>query len=220
MEIFQVGGIGYDSNIYLLKGKNESSALIDAGTGFHWKEVQSQIKKFERLQHIKVIVLTHEHFDHIGGVPNLLKAIEAKGGKVKVCAHRLLARVVRAGFISSAYFFNAEAPNFEVEVELKDDQEIELGKDKFKVIHTPGHSPGSISLFCEYKEVLFCGDLIFSNGEIGRWDLLGGNKRALQNSIQKLRELEIKDLYPGHGPYSTGGGKEWIELAWLNLKNF
>jgi glyoxylase-like metal-dependent hydrolase (beta-lactamase superfamily II) len=217
MEIFQVGGIGYDSNIYLLKGT--LSTLIDVGTGFHWKEVLERLNHLEKLQKIEAIILTHEHFDHIGGVPKLVQVIKVKRGKVKVFAHRLLARALNIGNIPLAPFFNAEVPNFEVKVELEGDEEIELGKEKFKVIHTPGHSPGSISLLCEDKEALFCGDLIFSGGGVGRWDLIGGDKQALQKSIQKLRELEIKGLYPGHGPYSNGEGKGWIELAWLNLKN-
>jgi glyoxylase-like metal-dependent hydrolase (beta-lactamase superfamily II) len=222
MEIFQVGGIGYDSNIYLLKSteKSNPSALVDAGTGFHGKEVLGRIKHLEKLRKIEAIVLTHEHFDHIGGVPKLIQAIKAKRRKVKVFAHKLLAQALSIGNIPSASFFDAEVPNFEVEVELEGGQEIELGKEKFKAIHTPGHSPSSISLLCEEKKALFCGDLIFSRGGVGRWDIIGGDKQALQNSIQKLRGLEIKGIYPGHGPYSNGEGKEWIELAWLNLKNF
>ncbi|HIH96728.1 MAG TPA: MBL fold metallo-hydrolase [Thermoplasmata archaeon] len=222
MKIFQVGGRGYDSNIYLLKDakENELSVLVDAGTGFDSRGVLDRIKQIENLRNIGAIFLTHEHFDHIGGVPKLIQAIEEKKGKMKVFAHGGLAQAVRTGNIPSARMFNGEAPQFEVEIELVDQQVIKFGREIFKVIYTPGHSGRSVSFYVESNRDLFCGDLIFSNGGLGRWDLYGGDRGALQKSIHKLAELDVKGIYPGHGPYLEANGKEWIALSLVNLRDY
>jgi glyoxylase-like metal-dependent hydrolase (beta-lactamase superfamily II) len=221
MRIFQVGGIGFDSNIYLIKGigRGDPSALVDAGTGFNWNWVLGQMKLLEKLRNIEAIFLTHEHFDHIGGVPKIIQAIERRGGSVKVFAHKILSQALRTGNVPSARMFNAEAPQFEVGAELVEGREIELGCNALRVLHTPGHSPGSISLLDKNDGSLFCGDLIFANGGVGRWDLSGGDRETLQDSIQKLAELDIRGIYPGHGPYSDKNGRRWIELSLSNLKN-
>jgi len=81
-----------------------------------------------------------------------------------------------------------------------------VGKLKFKVLHTPGHSPGSISLYNEREGVVFDGDVLF-NGGIGRTDLPGGSYRTLMESIRnKLLTLPDETvIYPGHGPPTTVG---------------
>ena len=69
---------------------------------------------------------------------------------------------------------------------------------EFQVIHTPGHSPGSISLYWPEQKALFTGDVIFREG-LGRTDLPGGDGNTLKKSIQRLAELEVERLLPGHG---------------------
>ena len=72
-----------------------------------------------------------------------------------------------------------------------------------KVFHTPGHSPGSVSLYWPDKKVLFTGDLIFKDG-VGRTDLPGGDSSLLKESIKRLKGLEIEWLLPGHGDMVSG----------------
>ena len=79
----------------------------------------------------------------------------------------------------------------------------------FEVIHTPGHSYGGICLWD--GENLICGDTVFANGGYGRTDI-GGNMDDLRNSLRKLNKLNVKYLFPGHGPW-VDNGKKHIELS-------
>jgi glyoxylase-like metal-dependent hydrolase (beta-lactamase superfamily II) len=74
------------------------------------------------------------------------------------------------------------------------------------VFHTPGHSPGSISIYWNSQKALFTGDLVFKEG-LGRTDLPGGNGSMLKQSIKRLAELEVDYLLPGHGDIITGAEK-------------
>ena len=73
----------------------------------------------------------------------------------------------------------------------------------FRVFHTPGHSPGSISLYWPEKKALFTGDLVFKEG-LGRTDLPGGNGAKLKESINRLAELDVEWLLTGHGDFISG----------------
>ena len=86
--------------------------------------------------------------------------------------------------------------------------EIELGTSRLRVIHTPGHLPGSISLYCKEEGIIFVGDVLFQRS-IGRTDLPGGSWMTLMESI-KNRLLVLPDdtvVYPGHGPSTTIGAE-------------
>jgi glyoxylase-like metal-dependent hydrolase (beta-lactamase superfamily II) len=88
---------------------------------------------------------------------------------------------------------------------LEEGQVLTVGHIELKVLHTPGHSPGSISLYSEEEGVLFDGDVLFNMG-IGRCDLPGGNGSILMNSIRRLLTLpDETTVYSGHGPPTTIG---------------
>jgi hydroxyacylglutathione hydrolase len=92
---------------------------------------------------------------------------------------------------------------------------LEVGKLRFKILFTPGHTPGHVSLYEETKKALFDGDVIFKQG-IGRTDLPGGDMRAIMNSIKNVL-LKLPDdvvVYPGHGPTTTIG-EERASNPWL-----
>lgn len=78
-----------------------------------------------------------------------------------------------------------------------------------EVIETPGHTTGGICLYDQVTGSLFSGDTVFAEG-IGRTDFEGGDINQLRTSLNKLKKLDIKDLYPGHGPNVEGSGKESI----------
>ena len=87
---------------------------------------------------------------------------------------------------------------------LKEGDELEVGRYRFTVVHTPGHSPGGVTLVGEGKA--FCGDLVFY-GSVGRTDLPGGSQEVLRESI-RTKIIILPDetvLYPGHGPETTVG---------------
>ena len=144
---------------------------------------------------LKYIFLTHCHADHIGGIAKLK---ELKGGKI------LISRDDSEGLyneeISLAYFINMKNPELEADSRVDDGDLIHIGDLEFKIISTPGHTKGGISLYCEKERLLFSGDTMFS-GTWGRTDLPTGNFVELMDSItQKLMVLPDETIvYPGHG---------------------
>ncbi len=137
------------------------------------------------------ILLTHGHFDHIGGVARLKERYGAK-----VFMHKM-----DIDFIDNPLDFGRKFPRFDVDEIVDDGDEITLCNEKIKVVHTPGHSLGGVCYVCD--GVIFCGDTIFKDG-YGRCDLRSGDFTALQNSIQKIFDLQGDYvLLCGHGPSTT-----------------
>jgi len=93
--------------------------------------------------------------------------------------------------------------------------DISINNIDLKIFHTPGHSPGSISLYLPDQKLLFSGDLIFKGG-IGRADLPGGDGSLLKESIKRLSELEIEWLLPGHGDIISGAKDVKENFAYLH----
>lgn len=97
-----------------------------------------------------------------------------------------------------SYLFGMKVPKISDIKFVNDNEIINLGKTALKILHTPGHTSGSISIYEEKTKSLFSGDLVFSNG-VGRTDLPDGNFKQLKDSIRKILRLNFKTLYPGHG---------------------
>jgi hydroxyacylglutathione hydrolase len=149
---------------------------------------------------IHAIVLTHGHFDHYLAAGEVQKAT---GCPVYVGAADLQA-VKDPGWMAE-YMPSGHVMPEDVRV-LSDGDTVEAGGLSLRVIHTPGHSPGSICLYS--PGVLFSGDLLF-NGSIGRTDLPGGDSRAMRESLRKVGEFSDDTVvYPGHGPSTTIGGEK------------
>ena len=144
---------------------------------------------------LKYIFLTHCHADHIGGISKLK---ELKGGKI------LVSREDSEGLyneeISLAYYINMQNPELEADSRIDDNDLIHVGDLEFKIISTPGHTKGGLSLYCEKERLLFSGDTMFS-GTWGRTDLPTGNFVEIMDSItNKLMVLPDETIvYPGHG---------------------
>ena len=195
-------GYGYESNVYLII--DERNAIIDAGTGFENENLIKEIKKY--VNEIDYIILTHEHFDHCGGAPALKKFFNAK-----IAMHVDGAKIIEKGMNIFSSFFGVKQERDNVDIKLKDGDYIDTGRYNLKIIHTPGHSPGSICLYEENKKILFSGDTIFLYGGIGRTDFYGGSRQLLLKSIKKISKFQINALYPGHGEYTE-------ENAYLHIK--
>jgi glyoxylase-like metal-dependent hydrolase (beta-lactamase superfamily II) len=90
---------------------------------------------------------------------------------------------------------------------LQDGDILDLDGLKFKVIHTPGHTQDGLCLYNSEKKILISGDTVFSHGNIGRTDLSGGSMKTLVKSIEKLADLNIEFLLPGHMDLVVEGNK-------------
>ncbi len=211
MHVSRYLGYAFESNVYLIRGGK--IALIDTGTGFYINELVKDLRKEVDLEEIDYIILTHEHFDHCGGVKELKEMSNAK-----IMAHEKASEVLEKGLSWSASFFNAVQPITKVDKKLVDGDIIDLGDIKLHVLYTPGHSKGSICLYEEESKSLFSGDTIFSHGGIGRTDFFGGSSSELAESIRKIKKLPIRNLYPGHGDYIIGEGYRHVEMAEQSLR--
>lgn len=148
---------------------------------------------------LKYILCTHGHFDHIGAVKEI-----KEGTGASILLHEKDIEIYRHSPEVAIQFFGMEIdPQPEPDRLLKDGEIIKIGNIQFKVMHTPGHSPGSISIYT--NGYLFTGDTLFK-GSIGRTDIPGGNLNELLNSLKKLSSLPSETvILPGHGPKTDLG---------------
>ena len=191
-----------DSNIYLIGDK-----AIDTGTGFNFTRMYSLLETLKiKEDNIKEIVNTHCHFDHVGGNGYFLEA--------KICIHEIEAPVLEQGDDerSVAGFFDGKLNPHKVTTKLKGGDTIKMGKYVFEVMHTPGHTPGSICLYDKSAKLLIAGDTLFENG-VGRTDLPGGDANQLKESLEKLSKLKVDKILPGHGNPVLSGGNKVIQKA-------
>jgi glyoxylase-like metal-dependent hydrolase (beta-lactamase superfamily II) len=196
IEGFPVGPI--QANCYIVGDENShKGVVIDPGD-----EAERII---ERLAHhnldIDVIFNTHGHFDHVGGNKKLKEATGANIAIHPDDAH-YLSKLSESAAAWGMTTENSPPPD----MLLADGQVVETEDLRFTVLHTPGHSPGSVSLVLEGAGIVFTGDLIFA-GSIGRTDFPGGDYTAL---IQSVREkiFTLGDdvrILSGHGPQTTVG---------------
>ena len=148
----------------------------------------------------RYLIHTHAHFDHIGATATLKKELGAE-----ILLHpddRFLYDNIQ---MQGRLFGMDVDPTLPVDQALEDEMSLRFGQEKSLVIHTPGHTPGSVCFHVGGEEShLFAGDTLFK-GSVGRTDLWGGSAEDLMHSI-KQRLLPLDDsttIYPGHGPVST-----------------
>lgn len=189
----------FASNCYIVGSEaTKEGMIIDPGA-----EAEFILDNVRQLGlSIKLIVVTHTHMDHVAA---LQQVKEATGADFAMHEAEASARTGQgmARMLGSLMPGSSEPPP-EPERPLRDGDLIEVGGLSFSVIHTPGHSPGGISLYGQ--GVLFSGDTLFNSG-IGRTDFPGCSHEELMNSIHnKLMPLpEETIVLPGHGPQTTIG---------------
>lgn len=202
MTIYRLGSfVPYDSNMFLIIG--ERTMLIDTGSGTVSGPIIEYIANLLNGRRLDALILTHRHYDHIGGLKDIVPAF-----RPTVFAGSRDADAIRKGGKDRISGMDLMPCPAEVH-ELSEGNIIDLGGHVMKVIETPGHTEGCICLYDTETHALFSGDTVFSNG-VGRTDFKGGNIDDLRASLYKLKELDINGLYPGHGPCMERGGKEAI----------
>lgn len=210
--VFQVGGDSLsraeDCCVYLVDGGTEA-ALIDTGAGRSASMIMDNIMAAGvDLSHLKYIVVTHGHIDHIGGLAFLKEKLQAQ-----VIAHQLELPAIEEGLphLTAASWYGVKYEKVKVDQVLQGDEEIiKVGQLELVCLHTPGHTVGGISPYVdiEGKRVLFGQDI---HGPFNKkW---GSDLNQWEHSMQKLIELEADILCEGHfGIYSPASAvKKYIE---------
>ena len=205
IETLVVGDLG--ANCYLAYDPTSSQGVvIDPGD-----EGERILQRVGELGiQVATVVLTHFHFDHVLAAEEVARSAEAP-----IAIHRDDARWLEE---SPPLFrqFILQPPSLRASLLLAEGDELAFGGARLKVLHTPGHSPGGISLWSEAAGLVFTGDALFA-GSVGRTDLPGGDHAELIDGI-RTRLLILPDetiVYPGHGPSTTvgaeRGGNPWVQ---------
>ncbi len=199
VETFTVGMLS--TNCYVASSHETKDAIIiDPGLDFS-SEAQSILDFIEEAElKIKYIINTHGHSDHIKA-----DVVFQEKYRVPICIHSLDAH----------YLVEIEQPDSPPHVTLEEGSTITFGNETLKVLHTPGHSPGSICLVG--NRLVFTGDTLFAGG-IGRTDFVDGSMKDMQVSLQKLVGLpDYLLIYPGHGESSMIGEEKRVNPFLINV---
>lgn len=185
----------YQSNCYVVESQGEA-VIIDPG------EPSPQLLEMVAGKSVKYIVNTHAHPDHIGGDPYLIEHLKAP----------ILLPKEDLEFFHMFLGSSIQPDRF-----LEEGDVIEVGQLRFEVLHTPGHSSGSITLLERKERTLFTGDLLFA-GSIGRTDFPGGSDIEMRKSLERLAKLEGDwQIYPGHGPETRLSQERWTNPFLVGL---
>ncbi|RLC24360.1 MAG: MBL fold metallo-hydrolase [Deltaproteobacteria bacterium] len=186
-----------DCHSYVIKG-SDKTVLIDTGLPGAAKAIEHGLSEINlRIRDIDLLVLTHEHLDHVGSAPVFFDT-------AMVAAHRLAAMKIQLQdeFAMMNQLFGLPADGFRIDICLEAGSVICLGNYNLHVIHSPGHSSGSICLYEPDQRLIFTGDTIFTGGNIG--GVFGsGSISDYIESIKRLSMLKVDDYYAGHGPASS-----------------
>lgn len=180
-----------DNNCYLITDKASGlSALVDC------TDASDKMRSFIGDAKLEYILLTHGHFDHIGGVPEIKKDY---GAKVVISEED--APMLSSGKASLSVFMGIQQENCEPDITVSEGSEIMLGETKIKVLATPGHTKGGVCYLLD--DCIFTGDTLFFCS-CGRTDFPGGSAKEIMQSLKRLSSLDGSlKVYPGHDRFST-----------------
>jgi len=182
-------------NTYLIG--NQSFILVDPGLDLCLPGVLDEMRKDGiDPDAIQFVITTHSHPDHFEGV----RSFASKG--VKIALHPDEEAFLRQHGNGFYRMFGITLPAYQAEADFVEGTR-EINGTAMEIYHTPGHSPGSISIYLPDSKALIAGDVIFQAG-VGRTDFPGGNGRLLKKSIDRLAELDTAYLLPGHGDLVIG----------------
>ncbi len=189
------------SNTYIVHNQGEG-LIVDPGNPFDG--IGKQVEDLK----INAIIITHGHFDHYIYLDDYKKRLGAPvymNFKDRYLVDNAPSWVKEFFGISINY-----VPK--LDYDLTEGMSIVVGGLSLKIIETPGHSPGSVSIIG--PKFLITGDLVFEDGGIGRTDLPGGNDEELMNSIKRIIQFpDDYTVYPGHGnPFTVKDLKRWIPV--------
>lgn len=196
MKLIRIQAGIYAVNCYIIYSEDTNEGII-VDPGGDVDDILDYVR--ENNLNIKYLVLTHGHADHIGGLKGLKEALGAI-----IAIHEDDVDMLKDADKNLSSVMAMGKVELEPDLLLREGDILEFGNEKAKVIHTPGHTRGSICL--EINDVIISGDTLFA-GSIGRTDLYGGDYDTLINSIKdKLMTYpDETKVYPGHGSPTTIG---------------
>lgn len=201
----------YAANCYIVYDEDIHEAVVidPGGAG---DEILDKLNELNLK--VKYIILTHGHGDHIGGVEDV-----RKGTSAPVLIHEDDAELLKDDTRNLSSMMIMGSVEVIPDKLLKDGEKLVLGDYTINIIHTPGHTPGGISI--KIEDNLFTGDTLFA-GSIGRTDFEGSSYEDIISSIKKKLILYPDDtaIYPGHGPSSTIGREKKYNPFIINWEYF
>ena len=195
-EIFPVGPLQCNCSVV---GDEESREALVIDPGDQIEEVLAIVGRHGLT--VKQIIITHAHIDHVGGAMKLKRATGAP-----ILLNRNDTALLKMLDAQAAWVGMAPPGAVTVDADLADADTVRAGKLTASVMHTPGHTQGSVCLYFEPEKKLIAGDTLFA-GSIGRTDLPGGSMEKIMASLHH-RVLALPDetlVVPGHGPLTTIG---------------
>ena len=209
--IFWIKGEDTSSHSYLIRG-DYKNVLIDSGVDKNFFRLQKSLLKVRfKVRDIDIVINTHEHFDHIG-------ANRYFQDYALIAAHRFAATkiTVEDRYVTMYKSGDLNEPPLKVHLWLENRFRFDLGNYIIEVVHTPGHTSGSICIYEFTRKILFTGDTLFAGGTLS---YIGesGSVGDYINSINLLETRKINEIYPGHGNISKTP-EEDMQKAILNAR--
>jgi len=209
--IFRLKGEDTSSHSYLIRG-DYKNILIDSGVDKNFSKLQKSLLTLGlKIRDIDIIINTHEHFDHIG-------ANRYFQDYSLIAAHRFAATkiTVEDRYVTMYKSGDLNEPSLRVHLWLESKSRFDLGNYSLNIIHTPGHTSGSICIYEPVRKILFTGDTVFAGGTLS---YIGesGSVGDYIDSISHLATRKINELYPGHGKISKSP-EEDMQKAILNAR--
>jgi hydroxyacylglutathione hydrolase len=198
-----------DAHAYVVgRPDTHDLTLVDAGLMGKGKYKLNAVQRMGiPLPDIRRVILTHTHLDHIGCLPEILRAIPG----AEVWMHRQEADMLEQGDERAVYGMDmfqslcqaqyGVAPGaFKTRLDrkLEGGDILDMGGERWEVFHIPGHSPGSIGLYHRENRILIPGDVVYADYAIGRFDLYGASGPRHRESLMALADLNVDILLPGH----------------------
>lgn len=222
-----------DCNMYVITDQsNESNGkfwVIDAGNGQSFPGFKTSLNELGLdLSDMVGIVITHEHLDHLLGLFSFIQELSSQPEPIKIYVSPFTKQILEKGDEEQICprSLGIRASHFGVKIfplsglsEIHEGDVLQFGENSLKVLDTPGHSIGSISLYDSERKILFPGDVVFPQGSFGRYDFPGGNLDTLTASVKRLSELPVDILCAGHMPPVLSQASSQIQLSYRNISS-
>lgn len=209
--IYLLRGRAKGSHSYLVRG-NARNVLIDSGLDERFLDLQAQLSFLGlKIRDIDIVINTHEHLDHIGSNRYFQET-------ALIAAHRFAATKITLGDHYVTFYRSRDLNEVPLHVHLwlENRSLFDLGTHILEVIHTPGHTSGSICIYEYNSKVLFSGDTVFAGGTLS-YIAESGSVGDYINSVIRLESRKITEIYPGHGAMSKNPDQD-LSQAILNAK--